>query len=136
MGVIRKLICQKEDSLKKIDLSDNDLRNGGMQTVAEILKENTSIETVLLQRNSITFEGLQLLCGALINTSENNVTIREIDIRFNMIEDSQLKVLYAVIQKNKDLRRIKYTLNVKENETKFNLFHKLKEQGKNADEIR
>jgi Ran GTPase-activating protein (RanGAP) involved in mRNA processing and transport len=87
MDVLKKLI-HKKDALKMIDLSDNELRNGGMQAVADILKENTSIEKILLQRNSITFEGLQLLCGCLIDTADNTVTVREIDIRDNLIEDS------------------------------------------------
>ena len=48
-------------------------------------------------------------------TKKNNRNLTTLDIRKNPIQDSQLKVLFGLLQNNKDILDIKYDLYDHEN---------------------
>jgi Ran GTPase-activating protein (RanGAP) involved in mRNA processing and transport len=64
-----------------------------------------------LQNNRIGPSGLQHICSALTI----NQSIKYLDIRDNMIQDESLKILLAMLFRNKILQNIKYSVTNEDN---------------------
>jgi len=73
-----------------------------------MLDENGSIKTLNLSNCRINASNLTLIAGAL--TKPNNQLLITLDIRDNPIEDPQYKVLFGLLQNNKSLIHLNYTL--------------------------
>ncbi|MGX8716419.1 MAG: hypothetical protein ACSW8C_00320 [bacterium] len=69
---------QHNSTLKKLDLSYNNIGNGGLEVLANALKSNRGLETLNLQHNGIKSRGIKALMEAL----ETNKKVK-IDLRYN-----------------------------------------------------
>ena len=52
-------------NLRRLDLSQNSLKNGGCREIAKILKRNVSLQKLNLNQNDIKEEGLVAIITAL-----------------------------------------------------------------------
>ena len=97
-----------------LDLSKADLRTkDSVQHVCQMIDENDTLECLVLQECNINGNTLSVIADAL--TKKNNRNLTTLDIRKNPIQDSQLKVLFGLLQNNKDILDIKYDLYDHEN---------------------
>ena len=77
-------LVETTKSLKTFDLSHNFLADKAATTLGNALMINRSITHLILKRNKITSDGLQLLSACLVS----NIFITSLDVGGNLIGDS------------------------------------------------
>ena len=97
--------------------------------VCRMIDENDTLESLILQDCNINGNTLSSIADAL--TKKNNRNLKFLDIRKNPIQDTQLKVLFGLMQNNKDILEIKYDLYDEQNLKKVEKFKAMKEEGEN-----
>lgn len=101
-------------NLETLDLSKADLRTkDSIEQVCKMIDENDTIESLILQECNMNGNTLSTIAGAL--TKKNNRNLTFLDLRKNPIQDAQLKVLFGLLQNNRDILDIKYDLYDEEN---------------------
>ena len=91
-------------TLEKIDLSGNFVETDGMVAVAETLKTNTSLNTLVLVNCGIMVEGIVALSVVL----PNNTSLNSLDMRENLISDIGREALAKGIEGNNFIISLKY----------------------------
>ncbi|XP_059358389.1 NACHT, LRR and PYD domains-containing protein 3-like [Carassius carassius] len=87
---------QSADSLRELDLSNNDLQDSGVKLLCDGLKNpNCPLETLRLSGCMVTEEGCSYLTLAL---SSNPSYLRELDLSYNHPGDSGVKLLSDLMQ--------------------------------------
>ncbi|XP_056624085.1 NACHT, LRR and PYD domains-containing protein 12-like isoform X2 [Triplophysa dalaica] len=100
---------QSSNSLRELDLSNNDLKDSGVKLISDALKTHTcQLHTLRLSGCMVTAEGCCYLASAL---SSNPSHLRELDLSYNHPQHSALQLL------SDRLNDPNYTLN------KLNLDH-------------
>lgn len=103
-------------SLKKLDLSGNNLGDEGAAQIDKVLKLSSKITHLNVSNNGITPIGLQLIASSL---ADEDSTLEHLDIRDNLIPDHNLKILLACLYQNESLQKIEYTISEESNKVKF-----------------
>ncbi|KAM9346066.1 NACHT, LRR and PYD domains-containing protein 3-like [Symphorus nematophorus] len=95
-AVLAPVLSTKSSSLRKLDLSDNDLEDSGVQLLsAELQSPDCRLETLGLAGCLVTEEGCASLASALtVNTSH----LRELDLSYNHPGDSGVELLTARLE--------------------------------------
>lgn len=91
-------------TVEHIDLRGNNIRSDGATSIAQLLKVNTSIQTISLEWNCIGIweTGIQSLADAL----SVNRTLVELDLRNNKIGPQGIRSLSIALKHNTSLKRI------------------------------
>ncbi len=89
---------KKSKKLKILNLSDNPLQDVGAQTLGDTMRDNTSIETLLVFNNGLTANGIVGIVEAL----EDNKTLRNLRVN-NPINDDGMSKIAAALAQNKSL---------------------------------
>ncbi|GMH53285.1 hypothetical protein TrLO_g12186 [Triparma laevis f. longispina] len=92
-------LVETTKSLKTFDLSHNFLADKAATTLGNALMINRSITHLILKRNKITSDGLQLLSACLVS----NIFITSLDVGGNLIGDSGFMKLCTVLETNTSL---------------------------------
>jgi hypothetical protein len=90
----------KQNSIKRLNLCNNNIGDIGMNSLFEIITEDLGLEAVDVQFNSITNEGLKDI-DYLIKL---NKTLIIFDLRNNNIDDELMKRIDNYLKENKELR--------------------------------
>ena len=115
-------------NLETLDLSKADLRtNESVQHICQMIDENDTLESIVLQECNINGNTLSKIADAL--TKKNNRNLTMLDIRKNPIQDQQLKVLFGLLQNNRSILDIKYSLYEEENMKKYEKFYSMQNEG-------
>ncbi|CAF4270656.1 unnamed protein product [Rotaria socialis] len=88
-----------DETLTALDLSTNQMRNAGIQHLANILENNTTLTTVNLAINRIGPIGTQYLANVL----KNNLTLAELNPHENPIRDLGIEHLADALSYNSTL---------------------------------
>ena len=86
-------------TLTSIDLSENSIGAAGAEALASALKSNHTLTSIDLGRNGIGAAGAESLAGALAS----NHTLTSIDLRFNDIDAAGAKALADALKSNHTL---------------------------------
>jgi len=107
-------IVKDFSNLQLLDLSNNDFRvPSSLDNLEIMIHETKTVKHLVLSNCKISAKGLNIICSFL--SSEEAFHIRSIDIQNNPIPDPQLKILFSLLQRNKQLLEVKYTLTDHEN---------------------
>jgi NLR family CARD domain-containing protein 3 len=90
------------DSLKKICIENNNIKDKGVIALSRVLEENDTLLTLYLENNGITAEGAK----AIAKTLKNKVKLSKLNLNYNSIGDEGLKFISEGIQYNETLRVI------------------------------
>ena len=97
------------NNLETLDLSNSDLRKKeSVHQLCQMIDENDSIKHLVLRHCNINGNTLTEIADSLTKTKNENLT--KLDIRDNPIQDEQYKVLFGMLQNNKTLLNVEYTL--------------------------
>jgi hypothetical protein len=97
-----------------------------------MIDENNSLETLILKNCKLKVNGLLLLADVLTKITSPPITHLDISENYT-IQDPQYKVLLGLLNHNKTLLHIEYTLVDEENIEKRKKFTELQEQGVETD---
>ena len=79
--------------LRHLDLGSNEIGDAGAKDIAEDLRDNTGLHSLILRRNGIGDEGALELCSALdpisrdMHQQKTNAYLTELSVRGNLISD-------------------------------------------------
>jgi len=91
-------------TLKKLDLSQNDVTDEGARHLAQMLKTNKKLTHLTLSNNKIGDEGVQLLADALRN---RNTTLQSLSFTENkLLSDASVASLVNMLRHNQSLKRL------------------------------
>uniref|UniRef100_A0A8C8J149 NACHT domain-containing protein n=1 Tax=Oncorhynchus tshawytscha TaxID=74940 RepID=A0A8C8J149_ONCTS len=94
-GALASALCSSSSSLIKLDLSDNDLQDSGVELLSTGLDNPLcKLETLSLSACGVTEEGCASLASAL---RSNPSQLRELDLSYNNPGDSGVKLLSTVL---------------------------------------
>mmetsp|Transcript_15871 Transcript_15871/g.20336 ORF Transcript_15871/g.20336 Transcript_15871/m.20336 type:complete len:822 (+) Transcript_15871:462-2927(+) len=95
-------------SLTSLNLSTNEIGNGGAKSLADALKVNTTLASLNLKENQIGNEGATFLANALkVNTS-----LASLNLRYTQISDEGAKSLADALEANTSLTELSVPANV------------------------
>ncbi|XP_029523757.1 NACHT, LRR and PYD domains-containing protein 12-like isoform X2 [Oncorhynchus nerka] len=95
-GALASALCSSSSSLIKLDLSDNDLQDSGVELLSTGLDNPLcKLETLSLSACGVTEEGCASLASAL---RSNPSQLRELDLSYNNPGDSGVKLLSTVLK--------------------------------------
>lgn len=107
-----KAISSQVKNLKKLILSENDLKNEGCKHVAKALEDNPPIKTLLLNENDIHDDGAVALAEAL----EKNTNLLILSVDHNHLMNKGGSALADALLKNSTLTTLRLDLNHMEDE--------------------
>ncbi|KAI4889600.1 hypothetical protein NFI96_014628 [Prochilodus magdalenae] len=95
--VLASVLSSEFSNLRELDLSENDLGDSGVKLLsAGLMNPHCKLETLRLCNCKITYEG----CAALTLALRSNLShLRELDMSWNVFEDSGVKCLSSVLEK-------------------------------------
>ena len=88
--------------ITKLVLSRNNITDRGAATLAEMLKENRTLQQLNISDNSIGGEG----ATALAETLKENRTLRQLEVTNNSIGDEGATTLAEMLKENKTLQQL------------------------------
>uniref|UniRef100_A0A8C7SR54 Nudix (nucleoside diphosphate linked moiety X)-type motif 7 n=1 Tax=Oncorhynchus mykiss TaxID=8022 RepID=A0A8C7SR54_ONCMY len=95
-GALASALCSSSSSLIKLDLSENDLQDSGVELLSTGLDNPLcKLETLSLSACGVTEEGCASLASAL---RSNPSQLRELDLSYNNPGDSGVKLLCTVLE--------------------------------------
>lgn len=94
-------------NLECLSLVDCNLGNDWAKSLFENIDSYANLKSLNVKQNKISSFGLVFLCTALSNPQ---IKIEFLDIRDNVISDDSLKVLFGLLNGNKYLEKIEYTV--------------------------
>jgi hypothetical protein len=86
-------------SLESIDLSHNNIRNRGAQSIAKVLKKNEILTELFLANNNIRFTGIKHIANSI---SKSN-SIQKLQIQSNLFGEEGVHVILGAVLENKSL---------------------------------
>uniref|UniRef100_A0A3B4URC3 NLR family CARD domain-containing protein 3-like n=1 Tax=Seriola dumerili TaxID=41447 RepID=A0A3B4URC3_SERDU len=93
---LSRVFSSQSSSVRKLDLSNNDLRDAGVKGLSDVLKSPCCrLKTLSLSGCLVTEEGCASLASAL---SSNPSHLRELDLSYNHPGDSGVKLLSAGLE--------------------------------------
>ena len=99
---VRELL-EYPGTLKILKLNNNSLCNSrGARLILDGLGNNTTLEEIALNNNSMGDQGIEMLCNAL----ENHKSIKRIKLHYNKFTDVGLKRLKKLMEKNPNIDSI------------------------------
>lgn len=99
-----KALSDRNQTLKILNLGENEITDEGANSLAEMLRKNVSLTHVYLHDNQIGDSGCQLIANALTN---DNQTVEELYLNGNQnITDLSIDNLVQMSKKNKKLCQI------------------------------
>lgn len=100
---ICKLLKYRSGSLKELHLDHNYLYNStNVNTILNGLRENKSLEILVLNNNSMTDKEIKILCEALVS----HPSIKKIYLHHNCFKHQGLNYLQELMQRNKSIQLI------------------------------
>lgn len=104
-----------------LDLSANHLNKRLHELKELVTQPYFKFETLIISDNHLTAKQLNELCQSLLQCDN----LIHLDIRNNAFVDTDLKIMYPFLQKNKNLRKIEYSLSDPVNIKKKKYFESL-----------
>lgn len=102
-GYILGTVLAQNTHAKKLNLTENDLRDGGTRGLCEGLQKNSSVETLVLDKNRIADAGAENISIMLIKNS----SILSVSLSGNTIRDLGASYLGLMLRKNHSLRSLR-----------------------------
>jgi Leucine Rich repeat len=97
---ISRALQQRNDTLRKIEISNTRIEDDGMQAIADVLKINKSITHLDLSKDFITPNGAIYIANAL----EHNTTLLNLNLRCNRIGMEGTVLLAKALNVNETLK--------------------------------
>ncbi|XP_028858321.1 uncharacterized protein LOC114803129 isoform X7 [Denticeps clupeoides] len=95
-SVLSSVLTSNSSSLRKLDLSNNNLQNSGVKRLSTGLEHpNCKLETLQLQRCSLTDTSCSVLSSVL---TSNSSSLRELDLSNNNLQNSGVKRLSTALE--------------------------------------
>ena len=95
-------MLKENKTLQQLDVSDNSIGDGGATALAEMLKENKTLQQLGVSSNSIGDGGATALAEML----KENKTLQQLDVSSNSIGDGGATALAEMLKENKTLQQL------------------------------